>query len=214
MNNANKAILATALIGFAYLASRKVLAMPGGLGALVAGQLSLPETSEIVRYTLATDNFPNVSPVMLGTVIEIESARKPFAIRPEPHIQDFSVGMTQTLVKTARALFDLGFDNYPRPDQLNMAYADTDSRRVSESPAKILFDPRASIYFGAAALQDLYWYGSGSKTDEWIIRAYNGGPGWQTASATSKAMTAAHWQRYQETEPRVRPYYTGSVSIG
>lgn len=204
------AILGGAGLAVYFLARKAGAALPSFLGG---GQLSLPETSEIVRYTLATDNFPDVSPVMLGTVIEIESARIPTAIRAEPHINDFSVGMTQTLVRTANALVGLGFDNYPAPGQLNMAYGASDTRRVSESSAKILFDPRASIYFGAAALQDLYWYGSGSKSEEWIIRAYNGGPGWQTASDASKAMTATHWQRYQETEPRVRPYYTGNVSI-
>ncbi len=212
MNKMNKAILGTALIGLAYLASKKVLAFPSSLGALSAGQLSLQETSEIVRWTLASDNFPNVTPLMLGTVIEIESSRKPFAIRPEPRIEDFSVGMTQTLTRTARVLHDnLGFNMHPRPAPLNLDYPATDTRRVSESPAKILFDPRASIYYGAAALQDIYWYStSQEKTDEWVIRAYNGGPRYGPTSSD----TVNHWAKYQIAEEQVRPYYTGGVSIG
>lgn len=211
MKTTQKAVLAASLIGLAYLASKKAIgALPGTLGGL-GGQLSLPETSEMVRYTLATDNFPDVTPLMLGTVIEIESARKPMAIRAEPGIEDFSVGMTQTLVKTARNLHDQGWDQYPRPDHLNFDYAVTDPRRVTESPARILTDPRASIYYGAAALQDLYWYNGGPnpKTDEWIIRAYNGGPKYGPTSSS----TAHHWEKYQVAEDRVRPWYTGSVQI-
>lgn len=209
MNATQKAALAAALVSLAYLASKKVLAWPSALGA-TGPQLSLPETSELVRWTLASDNFPDVSPLMLGTVIEIESARRPMAIRPEPGIEDFSVGMTQTLVKTARALHDrLGFDAWPSPGHLNMDYGETDSRRVSESPAKILFDPRASIYYGAAALQDIAWYGSGNHSEEWIIRAYNGGPKYGPTSSA----TLNHWRKYQAAQEQIRPYYVGNVSI-
>ena len=139
--------------------------------------------STVGRYGL------NVDPSMLVAMAWIESAFKPDAFRWEPARLDASVGLMQTLKATARDMYNNGYRAFgAAPDY-------TDLRR-----------PEISMYYGAAYVDWLKkWYArnrNGQPTEEWIVRAYNGGPGWDRASASSQANTANHWRKYQQAKGR------------
>ena len=121
------------------------------------------------------DNYflPNVDPNMAVAIAEIESSFRPTAYRLEVHVGDASTGLMQTLQKTAQWLWDIGYKAMPRPD------------------AVTLLEPKVSMYFGMAYIDWLQGYKGEAHSEEWIIRAYNGGPGGAT-----KAGTRAYWKKY------------------
>jgi len=115
-----------------------------------------------------------VDPAWVCAVCEVESGRRCNAERKEPHLGDSSVGLVQTLVETARFCHDsLGRTAYGRPDALKL-------RR-----------PTVSLYFGAAYLAYLRTYGGVRRSEAWVIRAYNGGPG-----GADKGYTEAYLDKY------------------
>lgn len=124
--------------------------------------------------------FPQVDPAMVVRIAWIESNFAPNAFRWEWHLADASVGVMQTLVGTATWLFE----------QMG-ATAKGEPTFVS------LTDPETSIYFGAAYLNWLRTWRGKPRSEEWIVRAYNGGPG----NATSQR-TAAYWQKYLAAKER------------
>ncbi len=126
--------------------------------------------------------FPNVDWRMIVVMAWIESSFNPNAYRFESHLDDASYGLLQTLLKNnALWMFqNKGATGMGRPD------------------AQTLRDPIVSIYFGMAYVNWLRTHPSGRNTPEWIVRAYNGGPGWNGKPA-SRAMTLNHWNKYQTT---------------
>ncbi len=176
-------IQAVAAVGFAGLA----LAMWDGLRS-VPGLKQLPATVRQIAETTAANYGLAVNPTMLVAMASIESGFNPYAFRLEPQIGDASVGLMQTLLGTARDMFDKGYRAFNRPD-----YADLTKAEVS-------------MYFGAAYVDWLQkWHRSNrgsNPTEEWLVRAYNGGPGWQK-SAKAVSMTANHWAKYQQAKRRL-----------
>lgn len=158
------------------------LALSRAIGETPAGQLSIAEVKSKVRKTLSRGEFPNVTDLHLRTIVEIESNRKPFALRTELRISDFSAGLTQTLVRTAADMHDKGFRRFPRVDFAadDDKYSAGDIRRVTESPAARLFNPDHSLYLGAAYSQWLTTHSWYNGTLQWQTRGYNGGPGGAT----------------------------------
>jgi len=130
--------------------------------------------SEIInRYRFS------ISPEMVVRIAWIESHFDASASRYEPHLQDASTGLMQTLLSTARWLAtDMGYS----------AYVPTMAD---------LMDTKTSIYFGAAYLDYLSRYRGKSRSEEWIVRAYNGGPGHSTGA------TNAYWQKYLKAKGEV-----------
>src|SRR5690606_944874 len=115
------------------------------------------------------------SPEMLVAMAKVESNFDPEAYRYESHLGDASAGLMQTLEKTALWLYtDMGAKAKGRPTLAS------------------LMQPDVSMYFGAAYVNWLRRYRSITRSEEWIVRAYNGGPGWESAGTASKAMTANH----------------------
>jgi len=122
----------------------------------------------------------NVDSAMIVRIAWIESSFNPLALRFEPGIGDASAGIMQTLVGTARWLAtDMGYMTWgvPTLDQL-------------------LSSPQRSIYFGGAYLDYLSRYGNKARSHEWMVRAYNGGPG------HSQGATDDYWRKYLAAKER------------
>ena len=159
------------------------------LPLLLSGGCSLPSDGrpltiaqvKCLAEATARRHAPSVDPLMLRAMVEIESSRSPVASRFEPHIPDHSIGLLQTLVTTARDLYDnFGDRSFPRPS------------------FQSLQNPATSMYFGAryvAWLQGHAWF---TGTEEWLVRAYNGGPG-----GPRRASTLDHFRRYVEAKNRL-----------
>lgn len=157
-----------------------------GLGAAIAAlsrrtiSLGAPLTESEVRNFAGSiiRNFNlRVDDDQVVRIAWIESAFDPSALRLEPHINDASAGLMQTLVSTAQWLAtDMGYEAFGVPKLAN------------------LMSPQTSIYFGSAYLQYLSNYRGRRRSEEWMVRSYNGGPG------HSRASTDRYWQRYREAK--------------
>ena len=113
---------------------------------------------------------------MIVRIAFVESSFRPGVTRYEPHIDDESIGLMQTLVRTAQWLAqDMGYKAYGVPTRDD------------------LFDPERSIYFGAAFLD---WLMRKDRALEWTVRSYNGGPGHSTKA------TDNYWRKYLKAKER------------
>lgn len=175
---------AALLLFFTSYGKQAQAAVSGVIGGALSGyggdgQLSVVETLALAER-IVSEHFPHLDPGMLVAIAEIESGRRPTAFRLEPHVGDASTGLMQTLAGTARWMFDIGATAYPRPD------------------ATDLFDPETSMYFGAAYVDYLLRYRGEAHPEEWVIRAYNGGPG-----GADSAATAPYWAKYAAARQRL-----------
>lgn len=146
------------------------LAGYGGDGALSREQVAALADEITSQY------YPQVDPAMLVAIAEIESSFRPTAFRVEVSVADMSTGLMQTLTKTAKWL-----------------YRDMGARAFGEPSATALFDPRVSMYFGAAYINWLQRYKGEDKPEEWVVRGYNGGPG---NAAPGDPDTDNYWRKY------------------
>lgn len=142
--------------------------------------LTQSQVANLAR-SVTSQYFPNVDPNMIRAMVEIESSRNKNAFRYEWHIQDASTGLMQVLAGTAKWLYD------------DMGYR----KIMSKSPTMAdMFEPRISVYFGAAYIDWLQKFHrskkGGEASEEWLVRAYNGGPG-----GAGNSQTAHHWSKYQ-----------------
>ena len=129
--------------------------------------------------------FPSVSPLMVQGIARNESNYDQKAYRAEPHLNDASYGMMQTLLSTAQWLArDMGYRSFGVPE------------------AKDLFVAEISLYFGTAYLHYLKNYKGKPRSDEWVVRAYNGGPGWEQ-SDKGRSLTLTYWNRYLVAKKQV-----------
>lgn len=149
------------------------LLSPAGSAAGVR-RLSRSEITALAGNTVAA-YFPAVDPKMLVAIAQVESNGYVRAFRNEPQIADASAGLMQTLLGTAQWMWDTGYTAAGnRPDRY-----------------ELLFDPAVSMYYAAAFINTLRSWAGQSRSEEFIVRAYNGGPG----NAMSGA-TAPYWQKY------------------
>lgn len=151
------------------------------VGQVFGRTLTEAQVRNLAQSTV-TSHFPRVDPNMLVSMAWIESSFRADAIRYEPHINDGSTGLMQTLVGTAHWLWE----------QMG-------ARAFGEPTPQSLLDPAQSMYFGAAYVNWLRTYGGKARSEEWIVRAYNGGPGWETRAVSQ---TANHWAKYQAARGR------------
>lgn len=167
-------------------AEKNALLMLGGLAALfwalTSRTVAIPGIAKTSNdlYALADEvvasffNRNNVDPMMLTAMAMIESSGNPLAVRYEPAIGDASIGLMQTLVGTAKWLAtDMGYNDLGVPSMDD------------------LLDPRTSMYFGAAYVSWLRNYGGVRRSDEWVVKSYNGGPG------ADNSQVENHWRKYQ-----------------
>ena len=150
--------------------SRRVISLGG---ALTESEVRTFAESIIGQFNLRVD------PRMVVRIAWIESAFEPTALRLESKIGDASAGLMQTLVSTAQWLAtDMGYRAFGVPKLVD------------------LMGPQASIYFGAAYLRYLSNYRNRGRSEEWIVRSYNGGPG------HGRSSTDKYWDRYLDAKRR------------
>ncbi|MCB9980768.1 MAG: transglycosylase SLT domain-containing protein [Rhodospirillales bacterium] len=121
-------------------------------------KLTDEEVYQLANYM--TGHFKrSVDQFDLMTFALVESTFRPWVTRYEPRLNDYSVGLMQTLTTTAAWLYkDMGY------------------RAMGAPSFDRLKDPVVSMYFGAAYIDWLY-RAYPEENYEWYIRAYNGGPG-------------------------------------
>jgi len=142
------------------------------------GQPCLTQTEMKAMADIVIDRHfkGRLDTVMISAIAEIESNKQPFAYRYEPKLGEASTGIMQTLQSTAEWLArDMGYRAY----------------EIEGAPT-ILYRPFVSVYFGAAFLKWLSTYDGKKRNEEFMVRAYNGGP----KKATHKS-TLQYWTRYQ-----------------
>lgn len=166
------ALVLAGLAGAFALLHRRAVAAGDVYGAAEVRALASPIAGRF--------DWPTVD--RLTAIAWIESSFNPAAYRFEPHLNDASVGLMQTLTSTARWLYeDMGYTAYGAPTLETLAAS-----------------PQQSLYFGGAYLDWLSRWRGRRRSEQWIVRAYNGGPG----GATSRA-TAPYWDKYQDARRRL-----------
>lgn len=156
--------------------------------AMRQGYLSKPDLYQLAAATIGANGFA-VDPATAATIAWLESRGNPAARREEPGYTGdeatptrVSVGLMQTLISTARDMWQRGHQLYPYPD------------------AAVLSDPGAGMYFGVAYLHTLaVSYGLAGEA---LVRAYNGGPGY-ARSDKGRTMTAVYWEKFTKERPNV-----------
>lgn len=140
-----------------------------------------PQVSQLVLDTLKKPRLSDVDPVMIETMIKIESNNNPLAARYEAHLGEASLGLMQVLPSTARWLAsDMGYTYYGR-------IFDTDR----------LLEPDVAVYFGAAFVDWLKNWKGQARSEQWIVESYNGGPN------NSNSQTQNHWRKYQKAKEKI-----------
>ena len=152
----------------------------GRVVARTAGPLTADQVRRLAADTVRRTGF-NADPKMLVAMAFIESSFNPDALRPEPHINDASAGLMQTLEQTAQWLHD----DFPR-------------YRYRERPTLSgLMTPQMSMHFGAAYVDYLARFRGVPRSEEFIVRGYNGGP-----DGINRSATAHHWRKYLQARER------------
>ncbi|KAF9674471.1 hypothetical protein SADUNF_Sadunf10G0130600 [Salix dunnii] len=116
-----------------------------------------------------------IQPDMICAIAELASDRQPLSTRwYDKKTKETALGIMQILPKTAEWLLrDLGYQAY----------------EVEGNP-DILYRPFVSVYFGAAYIKWLSKFEEEERSEEFVVRAYNGG----TTKATHKS-TLQYWKR-------------------
>lgn len=150
----------------------------------VALPKNIPLTFQQVHKLAESIVFGNgflCSPRELVATASIESSFRPWVYRSERRadgsVWDTSYGLMQTLLGTAKDMHAKGY-------------------RAAGVPTKdSLLVPEVSMYFGAA-YKDWLMRTYKGKSQEWYVRAYNGGPGWEKTQA-GPGNTAVYYGRYR-----------------
>ena len=145
-----------------------------------AGPMTVDQVRRLAADTVRRSGF-NADPNMLVAMAFIESSFNPDALRPEPHINDASAGLMQTLERTAQWLHD----DFPR------------YRYHTRPTLAGLMKPEMSMHFGAAYVDYLSTYLGRGRSEEFIVRGYNGGP-----DGINRSATLHHWRKYQVARER------------
>ncbi|KAL8166567.1 hypothetical protein V2J09_008066 [Rumex salicifolius] len=133
----------------------------------------------VIRRHFASD----INLDMLFTITELESARQPFATNSTKNKMEISYGLMQLVPKTAEWIFrDLGYQDYE-----------------IEGDPSFLYKPFINLYLGAAYLKWLSNFENNKRSEEFVVRAYKGGP----KKATHKS-TLPYWKRYLSVKESVR----------
>jgi soluble lytic murein transglycosylase-like protein len=99
-----------------------------------------------------------IDPLVMASIAMIESSGDPKAYRFEPHLNEASAGLTQVLISTAQWLAkDMGFQE--------MGFPNTEDN---------LYQPRVALYFCGAYLTWLSTYKKQKRSEEFVVRGYNG----------------------------------------
>lgn len=113
--------------------------------------------------------------LFVPALIRIESSGKTQAGRYEGHLDESSLGLMQILPSTAADVH----------------------KRYSDYPLNLL-DPESNVYHGYGYLLMLSNWAGKPRSAEWVIRAYNGGMGWEQASEKWLGWTLNHWNKHKK----------------
>eukprot|EP00271_Cylindrocystis_brebissonii_P004095 TRINITY_DN15518_c0_g1_i1.p1 TRINITY_DN15518_c0_g1~~TRINITY_DN15518_c0_g1_i1.p1 ORF type:complete len:400 (+),score=34.25 TRINITY_DN15518_c0_g1_i1:601-1800(+) len=148
-------------------------------GQPILTKTELRAVAEIVLSRYFPGRRRPLDPAMVCAVGEVESSRRPLAYRFEPSRQEASTGLMQVLQSTGEWLAtSMGYRAY------TVDWASTP-----------LYQPFASVYYGCAYLNWLSTYAGRDRSEEFIARGYNGGPG-----GADKPSTLNYWDKYQKAK--------------
>ncbi|MCL7032646.1 hypothetical protein MKW94_000620 [Papaver nudicaule] len=143
---------------------------PDGQAFLTQTEMKAVAGTVVRRYFLS-----QIDPDMICAISELESDRQPLAMRYNKKTKDTTLGIMQVLPKTAEWLErENGYQIYQ-----------------IEGDLELLHKPFINVYFGAAYLKWLSNYDGKDRNEEFVVRAYRGGP----KKANHKS-TLDYWRRY------------------
>eukprot|EP00249_Psilotum_nudum_P014892 c25054_g1_i1 orf=344-1603(-) len=116
-----------------------------------------------------------LDPAMICAIAEIESDRQPLAYNYKPKLEEGSIGLMQILQSTVAWLAkDMGYRAY-----------------AIDQESSMLHRPFVNVYFGAAYLRWLSTYDGKRRSEEFVVRSYNGGP-----NKASSHSSQGYWAKY------------------
>ncbi|CAN6879226.1 unnamed protein product [Brassica oleracea] len=137
--------------------------------------LTQTEMKAVADITVRRHFDSILDPEMICAIAELESDRKPLIMRYNKKTKETGLGILQVFAKTAEWLAGgQGYQEY----------------NVDDNP-DLLHKPFINVYFAAAYLKWLTDYQNNQRSEEFVVRAYNGG----TKKATHKS-TLPYWKRY------------------
>lgn len=152
------------------------------------GRLTEREVRTLANYVVKT-YYPSVNPLMLMAMAKIESSFITTTSRYESHVTawtadkkaDTSLGIMQTLTVIARDMYTKGAASYGNP-----------ARHTGVLPPlnHLLYNPLASMYFGAAYVDWLRRHPRVGNSERAIVESYNAGPG------NSNTQSQNHYAKY------------------
>ncbi|CAI5470597.1 unnamed protein product [Closterium sp. Yama58-4] len=119
-------------------------------------------------------------------VARVESAWQPLAYRFEPRLGEASIGLMQVLQSSAEWLArDMGYRAY-----------------AADVASSMIRRPFAGLYYGMAYLAWLTTYKGISRSEEFVVRAYHGGPGrWNKGLQHGTGASTGRRRRYPVIQP-------------
>ncbi|MFN6941965.1 MAG: transglycosylase SLT domain-containing protein, partial [Parvibaculum sp.] len=153
--------------------------------AVMPDVLSLADVRKIAKSVIDKHFRGRVDPAMVTAMVEIESGFNRKAYRYEPRVfdgkSDASYGLMQNLYRT----------------NARWHYDERGKRAFALNAPEDLYDPATAIYFGAATIDWLRSHSLFDGTEDWLVMAYNGGPGGVGGSTTPN-----HLAKYKAAKAR------------
>ncbi|XP_028803828.1 uncharacterized protein LOC114758893 [Neltuma alba] len=141
------------------------------------GQPYLTQTElRAVAEIVIGRHFPSkIDPAMVCAIAELESDRLLLVTRSEGKSKQRRFGLMQLMPNDSEWLIsELGYSSY-----------------LAEGNSDVLYRPFINVYFGAAYIKWLSNFEDTERSEEFMVRAYKGGP----KKATHKS-TLPYWKRY------------------
>lgn len=136
--------------------------------------------AKVAGYIIKYNNESGINdPILICSIIVIESSGNPNAYREEKKINDASYGLMQILYATAKSV---GFSGI----------------------GKDLFDPEINIKYGCKYLKKCLIKENGEIYN--TFRAYNGGLNWRNSSSNAKQMTLTYANKGQQVYDYLKVY--------
>lgn len=149
--------------------------------------LTIDEMYSLANHVVETYQLHQTVEADLVTFAYVESSFRPWVERDEGF--DKSTGLMQTLLGTAMDMYNKGYTAVGKPTENSLK------------------DPIVSMYFGAVYLRWMKtnYYEKAHKYgdyEDFFIRAYNGGPGWQR-TPNGAVNTAKYLDKWKAAKSKV-----------
>ncbi|KMZ73941.1 hypothetical protein ZOSMA_139G00190 [Zostera marina] len=154
--------------------------------------LTQTELMAVVRIIVHRYYTSQLDPDLICAIAEIESYKQPLALQYDRKIVEPKIGIMQLLQSTAEWLYrEMGYRNY----------------NIEDNPT-LLFRPFVNLYFGAAYIKWLFSYNGKERNEEFVVRAYKGGP----KKARHKS-TLGYFQRYLSIKQSLPPRRKREINV-